>query len=220
MSSPSPERKKQKLSPKMSFQDLSANELGLIFSFLEKAADNDEDDDEDEASGSDCWPSKFRPLFCREWSKVTRTFPISSAEHYSALAFCPDALLRKIYLLRLDDDQRYLHGQGSNVNLQEGGGEDEADGLDPRYISRFSLLEHLHIDGAQMEGSYPFIFNSFGHLRTLTMKSVRIKFNLDMLSCIPLLEEIEFSSCDELKGTLSSLDALKRTLQRIYIVGC
>jgi len=219
MSSPSPERKKQKLSPKISFQDLSVNELGLIFSFLEKAADNDEDDDEDEASGSDCWPSKLRPLFCREWSKVTRTFPISSAEHYSALAFCPDALLRKIYLLRFED-QRYLHGQGSNVNLQEGGGEDEADGLDPRYISRFSLLEHLHIEGAQMEGSYPFIFNSFGHLRTLTMKSVRIKFNLDMLSSIPLLEEIEFSNCDELKGTLSSLDALKRTLQRIHIVGC
>eukprot|EP00985_Skeletonema_marinoi_P011247 scaffold5329_cov126-Skeletonema_marinoi.AAC.2 len=189
MSSPSPERKKQKMSPEMSFQDLSVNELGLIFSFLEKAADNDEDDDEDEASGSDCWPSKLRPLFCREWSKVTRAFPISSAEHYSALAFCPDALLRKIYLLRLED-QRYLHGQGGLI--EEGGGEDEADGLDPRYISRFSLLEHLHIEGAQMEGSYPFIFNSFGHLRTLTMKSVRIKFNLDMLSSIPCSRKLNF----------------------------
>ncbi|KAL7434494.1 hypothetical protein ACHAXM_004184 [Skeletonema potamos] len=214
MTSLSPQKKKQKLAQKMSFEDLSVNELGQIFSFLEGAAKREE-------KIPDSWPPQLRPLFCREWSKVSRQFVVSSPELFNALAFCPESLLWKIYLLKLPDGYRYLRGEGSNSNLRDGDEGEEAIDLDPQYISRFSHLKHLHIAGAQMKGGYPFIFNSFAQLRTLTMRSVpHIEFNLDMVSSIPLLEGIEFSDCNELEGSIGSLRALKETLCFVRIFRC
>ncbi len=207
----------------MSFKDLSANELGLIFSFLEGVAVDDTINNAEEKIPGSSWPVKLRPLFCREWSKVSRQFVISSAERYSALAFCPDSLLWKIYLLKLPDGYRYLHGESrSDANLPEGDEEEEeGNGLDAQYISRFIHLEHLHIEGAQMKGGYSFLFQSFAHLRTLTMKSVPdIEFNLDMVSSIPLLEGIEFSDCNQLEGGIGSLGGLKETLRFVEIFRC
>ena len=47
---------------------LAEDELGGIFSYLD-------------------WPQESKTLFCREWSKISRGFVISSPDHISALTF-------------------------------------------------------------------------------------------------------------------------------------
>ena len=230
-----PTRKKQKLSSKASFDDLPSNVLGTIFSFLQDdGASQQQNRNILQTVGKPVggWPSRLRPLFCRDWSNVSRTYTILCAEDCSALAFCPDALPREMRLCSLSNGRRYALGDdddGSDDEQQRKRSKRHQNkidetmiALDPQYLSRFCYLERLVIKGAQMEGEYPFLSNHyFGYLRVLTVISMpQLEFNLDMLSSFPLLEDVTFWTCHQLKGDLSNLAPLKGRLKRVRINNC
>jgi hypothetical protein len=146
------------------------------------------------------WPLRLKPLFCKDWTKVSRIFNVHTMPEWSVLAFCPDSVPRSVYI-------RW------NGNCD--------DGFDAAYISRFHKLQSLHIESLNMNGIYPFIFNIFPNLRKLAINSMpHLEFNLDMLSGMHLLEEIRLCCCEKLEGTLNSLRALKDTLHVIEICDC
>jgi hypothetical protein len=88
-------------------------------------------------------------------------------------------------------------------------------------ISNFSKLCNLIIDGAGLNGKYPVLFNSFPLLQKLGIRYCpNLKWDLEMLSGFPLLEELECKYDRHLTGNISSLRVLKDTLVKVTIKDC
>jgi hypothetical protein len=92
-------------------------------------------------------------------------------------------------------------------------------------ISNFSKLQILEIyGGLQLNGRYPFLFNSFPLLQKLTIKHCHhLKWDLEMLAGLPLLKVLYCWSNEKVSsvtGTINSLRVLKDTLQKVTIVNC
>jgi hypothetical protein len=194
MSSSSPERKKQRLVAAAGLDDLPVTVLELIFSFMTHDVRYDTSDGN--------WPLQLKPLFCKDWSNVSRTSLVKSMPEWSLLAFYSDSFARRICILR--DHDHYMYGFDAIVDVA--------------YISRFHELQFLNLENLSLNGTHPFIFNSFPYLRRLVIKSMpQLEFNLDMLSGMSLIRDIKFYGCSKLQGTLDSLRALKDTLRVVEI---
>jgi hypothetical protein len=89
-------------------------------------------------------------------------------------------------------------------------------------ISNFSKLRILKIsDIAGLNGRYPFLFNSFPLLQKLSIIDCPyVKWDLHMLSGMPLLKELECYYSDGVSGNINSLRVLKGTLETVYINCC
>jgi hypothetical protein len=96
-------------------------------------------------------------------------------------------------------------------------------------ISNFRKLRILTIKDAMnqfsslklLNGSYPFLFNSFPLLQKLTIEKCKyLKWDLGMLSAFPLLKELYVTSNNRLTGNIRSLRVLKDTLEALRIATC
>jgi hypothetical protein len=93
--------------------------------------------------------------------------------------------------------------------------------LDLEIISNFSMLKSLAISNIGLNGSYPFLFNSFPLLQKLSIGYCEyLKWDLEMLSGFPLLEELQVSGNNRLTGNIRSLRVLKDTLETLTITTC
>jgi hypothetical protein len=92
---------------------------------------------------------------------------------------------------------------------------------DIEIISNFRKLRYLKIEGADLNGRYPFLFNSFPRLQKLTTRYCNyLKFDLEMLAGLPLLKELDCWENRYLAGNISSLRVLKDTLEKVKMDCC
>ncbi len=95
---------------------------------------------------------------------------------------------------------------------------------DINIISNFRKLRYLKIDGAYLNGRYPFLFSSFPLLQKLSINRCHyLKWDLEMLAGLPLLKELECYNMDDnecVTGNINSLRALKDTLEKVHIEYC
>ena len=92
---------------------------------------------------------------------------------------------------------------------------------DIEIISNFSKLRVLTLWNADVNGRYPFLFNSFPLLQTLSIQYCgNLKWDLEMLVGFPVLKELICCDNHDMTGNISSLRVLKDTLETVYITGC
>jgi hypothetical protein len=88
-------------------------------------------------------------------------------------------------------------------------------------ISNFSKLRELKLESIFLNGRYPFLFNSFPLLQILSIHDCKyLKLDLEMLAGFPALKELTCRNNHFLKGNISSLRALKDTLEKVTISMC
>jgi hypothetical protein len=210
-----------------SFDDLSADVLAHILAFL---------------SLKDIMSKRRINKKTREAVKKTIVPPsgfcVNSMESYNAMAVMTRALpnLQQLEIGHLAPRSWYLDNDGSLRDLNRG--QKYSDGEDPdeetaastadyttyniEIISNFSKLKILEINTAgYMNGRYPFIFNSFPLIQKLSMDACfNLKWDLGMLTNLPLLKELYCSDNFHLTGNINSLRVLKDTLEKVTIYGC
>jgi hypothetical protein len=92
---------------------------------------------------------------------------------------------------------------------------------DIEIISNFSKLRNLTIKCAVINGRYPFLFNSFPLLQKLGIHSCsHLKWDLEMLSGMPLLKELECTNNRCMTGNINSLKVIKDSLEKVNIGDC
>ncbi len=96
---------------------------------------------------------------------------------------------------------------------------------DMETLSRFSKLRALDIRSypflSQLNGRYPFLFNSFPLLQKLSIHTCsRLMWDLEMLSGFPTLKELHCVHNYGMSGNINSLRVLKDTLEKVNIVEC
>ncbi|KAL9186744.1 hypothetical protein ACHAXT_010464 [Thalassiosira profunda] len=168
-----------------------------------------------------------RPIFDSRPPQYT----VGSPEDYNALAWvaCVLPRLRTLSLNRLPADYRYDNGGESveeeaerksafdSSDDEEGAAKMHELGVD--IVQSFRLVEQLNIRGARLNGTYPNFFN-FSHLKQLHIGYMQyMKFDLEMVARMPLLEEVSLLHCKRLSGDIGSLGVLKDTLRSIQIAG-
>jgi hypothetical protein len=90
------------------------------------------------------------------------------------------------------------------------------------FLSCFSKLRELAIysdDPVPLNGRYPVLFN-FPLLQKLSIKCRYLKWDLEMLSGMPLLKELDCLDNLCLAGNISSLRVLNDTLEKVKIFSC
>ncbi len=154
---------------------------------------------------------------------------VDSVKNYSAMRVMTRAMpnLQQITLCSFQEGCIYGGHKYSD-------GEDPDGGLsaltvhytshDIDFISNFSNLRELAIYsddsmGRGLNGRYPFLFD-FPLLQTLSIKSRYLKWDLEMLSGMPLLKELYCYDNRSMTGSISSLRVLKGTLEKVRIRYC
>ena len=198
-------------------EEVSADEVAIIFSFLSHA-------------------DIMRARVCKTWrDAATKTlvppsdFVVDSVRSYNAMRVMATSLpnLQQIALYHLGEGHKYSDGEDPD---------EERAAVTANYIthdinviSSFRNLLVLHINTmlrweiheAPLNGRYPVLFD-FPLLRELSVTtSDYLKFDLGMVSAgCPSLKELNVIFTDNLTGDLSSLRVLKDTLEKVAIVNC
>jgi hypothetical protein len=166
---------------------------------------------------------------CKNWRDVAREmivpteFVIDSVEKYNAMSVMTRELpnLQQIKI----DSLGYGEHKWSDGEDPENSASWIVDytSHDIGIISNFSKLRILRIEEsacAPLNGRYPVFFN-FPCLQKLTIFGCRsLKWDLDMLSGLPLLKELYCWKNDRMTGTIESLIMLKDTLVKVEIRDC
>jgi hypothetical protein len=166
---------------------------------------------------------------CVVWKEAARStivpltdFHVYNLKRYNAMNVMTRALpnLQQITLVHLDHRHKYSDGEDPDRRVSAINA--SLIPHDIEIISNFSKLRILEIDcSAPLNGRYPFLFNSFPLLEKLWIRRSDLKWDLDMLAGLPLLKELYCSQIFEnLTGNISSLRALKDTLERVTIEEC
>ncbi|KAK1740409.1 hypothetical protein QTG54_008504 [Skeletonema marinoi] len=160
---------------------------------------------------------------CKTWREAAKKtivpivdFNVDSIDTYNALTVMVTAMpnLQQIKISHLGFMHKYNDGEDPY--------EEERVLLttpsihDIEILSNFSKLRILEISRPGMNGRYPSLFQ-FSLLRKLTISSMRMKWDLELLSGLPLLEELHVYS-GGVTGNINSLRALKGTLTKVTII--
>eukprot|EP00984_Skeletonema_dohrnii_P008179 scaffold3005_cov102-Skeletonema_dohrnii-CCMP3373.AAC.4 len=193
-------------------EELSSDEVAVIFSFLQP---------------KDIMPARV----CTTWrdaAKKTLVPPVppfdDSVQIYDVRSY---NAVRVMSTALPNLEQLMISTLGSGHVYSDGDDPEEWDidhinyiVHDINIISRFRKLRILEFCQAPLTGRYPVLFN-FPLLQELSIRYCRyLKFDLDMLRGIPLLEVLDFRDNQHLTGNISSLIALKGTLKRLRISKC
>ena len=152
-------------------------------------------------------------------------FAVDDVKKYNATEIMTRALpnLQQIHIGNLGSGNKYNDGEDPDEEYADAARSAAADWTvhDIEIISHFSKLRIFCITGADLNGRYPFLFNSFPLLQKLSLDyCIILKWDLDMLAGFPLLKELYcYSNCD-LTGNISSLRVLKDTLEKVDLPGC
>jgi hypothetical protein len=171
---------------------------------------------------------------CKKWKEAVKmtivplntNFYVDSMRSYNAMNLMTTEMpnLQQIYLDSLAQDglgRRRLHKWSDGEDPDEEEAERYTDWTphDIEIISNFRKLRYLTIDGAGLNGRYPFLFNSFPLLQKLYIRyNPNLKWDLDMLAGLPLLKEFDSDHNCGLTGDVNSLRLLKDTLEKVRIV--
>jgi len=126
--------------------------------------------------------------------------------------------LQQISVRGLDSGHKYSDGEDAD----EGRAAESANFIthDINIISRFRRLRSLELFLPPSNGRYPVLFD-FPLLHKLSIKYAHcLKWDLEILSGLPLLKELSCVSNDFLTGDLNSLRVLKDTLEKVTISDC
>ncbi len=197
--------------PDATFDDLSTDELAIIFGFLDPF-------------------DIMRSRLCRKLRMAATTavvpmfdFRVKSVGNYNALVAMSTALpnLQQISLFYRLVLGRHKYVDGEDPNETMAAVVDDFPSLGINFISNFRKLRTLVIIGAPLNGRYPVFFNNFQLLQKLVINSQgHLIFDLDMLAGFPILKELQLSNNLRLTGNINSLRVLKETLAMVGIEYC
>jgi hypothetical protein len=160
-------------------------------------------------------------------------FCVNSIKNYYAMRVMTIALpnLQQITLGNLNENRRYgiahKYSDGEDPDEEQAANTAGMTAHEPGIISNFRKLRILtikddsHYSSSLLNGSYPFLFNSFPLLQILSMNNCQyLKFDLEMLAGFPLLKELQVSGNYRLTGSIRCLRVLKDTLETLRITSC
>jgi hypothetical protein len=192
----------------MSFDKLSGDVMAIIFGFLHP---------------NDIMSSRLNKKM-RDAATMTMVppteFVVDSVRSYNAMRAMTTALpnLKQIKLWYLKGEHKYTDGEDPDEERAAYPANRTAHDID--IISNFRKLRILELDFAPLNGRYPVLFN-FPLLQKLTIKfCTHLKWDLEMLAGMPVLEELDCRSNYYLTGNVSSLRVLKDTLEKVIIDFC
>eukprot|EP00984_Skeletonema_dohrnii_P034512 scaffold33581_cov220-Skeletonema_dohrnii-CCMP3373.AAC.4 len=186
-------------------EKLSADEVAIIFGFLSHV-------------------DIMRARVCTTWREgakktlVSTGFVVNSERSFNLMTVMSTALpnLQQLSICIIGRGNKYSDGEDPNEELAR---------LTANYttrdigISSFRKLRSLEISARYLNGRYPVFFN-FPHLQRLSISNCRyLKWDLEMLASFPLLRELHVVKSNALTGDLSSLRALRDTLEMVKIIG-
>jgi hypothetical protein len=143
-------------------------------------------------------------------------------EEYSAMQVMTAAMpnLQQLAIGDLDRHSRYdskKYNDGEDPDEVVAARTADWPTYDIEIISNFSKLRVLEIEHAELNGRYPFLFNSFPLLERLFINTANLKWDLGMLAGLPMLKDVECYYQHCLTGNINSLRALKDTLEKVKI---
>jgi hypothetical protein len=167
---------------------------------------------------------------CKKWKEAAKKtivppsdFYVNSMKKYNAMNVMTSAMpnLQQITIGGLGYGHKYSNGEDPD----EGIAAETADRVSHSHyveiISNFNKLRVLDISTSDLNGRYPFLFNSFPLLRKLTIcYSKYLKWDLEMLAGFPLLKELWCIGNQRVTGNINSLRVLKETLEVVKIRLC
>jgi hypothetical protein len=168
---------------------------------------------------------------CKKWREAAKktivpyssqsNFYVDSVNKYNGMRVMTTALpnLQQLSILYLED-WGHKYSDGEDPHEAEARSTARWNTHDIEIISSFRKLRSLAIFQANMNGSYPFLFN-FPLLRRLSIDLCDyVEWDLTMLAELPLLEELSTTDSQSLSGNINSLRVLKDTLKEVNINNC
>ncbi len=158
-------------------------------------------------------------------------FRVESVEEYNAMNLMTTEMPNLQQITICDIGYGYYRGghkwsDGEDPDEEEAARTAHRTAHDIEIIANFRKLRVLKIDGydaggVQLNGRYPFLFNSFPLLQKLSINEYDyLKWDLGMLGGFPLLKEFHSDSNYGLTGNISNLRVLKGTLEKVNIDRC
>jgi hypothetical protein len=166
----------------------------------------------------------------KKWKEAARKtivplcdFCVSSVSTYNAMRVMARAIpnLQQISINSFGSTQKYVDGEDPD---EEWAGAfsnwSNWTSHDIEIISNFRKLRILYISSIGLNGRYPAFFN-FPLLQKLSINNCKyLKWDLEILSGLPVLKELDCYYNPRLTGNISSLRVLKDTLEKVQIDYC
>ena len=191
--------------PDAAFDDLGVDVIAIIYGFLGPF-------------------DIMRSRLCKKLRKAATTatvpptdFIVNSVRKYNAMRAMATALpnLQQIEIGGLNGGHKYSDGDDPHEQENEN---DTPHAID--ILSRFRNLRLLSLYIAPLNGRYPLLFQ-FPLLQKLDIYYCgNLKFDLEILAGLPVLEELYCNDIRSLTGNINSLRVLKDTLAKVTIRDC
>eukprot|EP00985_Skeletonema_marinoi_P003790 scaffold1656_cov76-Skeletonema_marinoi.AAC.5 len=162
---------------------------------------------------------------CKTWREAAKKtivpiveFNVDSIDKYNAMNVMATAMpnLQQIKISYLGT--RHKYNDGEDPDEEEAARTANYSIHDIEILSNFTKLRTLEFECAPMNGRYSSLFE-FSLLQKLKI-TWGMKWDLELLSGLPLLEELHVKRSESLTGNISSLRVLKDTLERLTIAAC
>ncbi len=180
------------------------------------------------------WKDIMRARVSRKWREaatmtiVPTDFAVRNVRSYNVMKVMTTALpnMQRLSIRNLNAGHKYSDGEDPDLERNVHSGNYTTH--DICIISNFRKLRALDISRSPLNGRYrsplngryPVLFN-FPLLRRLRISCCEnVRFDLDMLSRLPLLKELDWQDLPHCTGNLRSLRALKSSLRRVRVRIC
>ena len=192
-------------------EKLSADEVAIIFGFLSHA-------------------DIMRARVCTTWRDAAKKtlvpptdtdFRVNSMRSYNAMRVMATALpnLQQLLIFHIGHGHKYSDGEDPDERRATVTANCTMHDININIISSFRKLRSLEIFSCDLNGRYPVFFN-FSLLQRLSITNCcYLKWDLEMLASFPLLRELQVGYSNALTGDLSSMRALRDTLEVVKING-
>eukprot|EP00984_Skeletonema_dohrnii_P005981 scaffold2120_cov150-Skeletonema_dohrnii-CCMP3373.AAC.4 len=144
-------------------------------------------------------------------------FCVNSVKKHKAMVALTTALpnLQQIRLSSIGHGHKYC--EGKDPDEEEAASTADWTTHEIQMISKFTKLRSLSMYATPLNGRYPVLFN-FPLLQILKIQYCgNLKWDLNALTKLRCLKELNVDTCDSLTGNIKSLRVLRATLENVYI---